>query len=195
MNKLYKTIFLTFFLFTSVLITDAQLSTRFYFGFKGGVNFSIPLVQNEFSVFTESTSPQGTSKVYNQFTENLASQYSFLIYFRLFEMTYIGVNPGWYNYSYQYETEYFWTGDNSFSTRFEFKQKNSYLDIPLIIKHKFRKGKPLQPYIQLGAYYSILQQSNKEIATFETESALNSNERELLHEIVPTEDIFLLSNN
>ncbi len=58
----------------------------------------------------------------------------------------------------------------------------------------FRKGKPLQPYIELGAYYSLLQQSNKEIATFETESALNINELELLQEIVPTQNNFLLSN-
>ena len=55
MNKIFKYIILIWFLSMSLSAVNAQITNRFYFGIKGGVNFSFPLAQNEFSVFTQIT--------------------------------------------------------------------------------------------------------------------------------------------
>lgn len=190
--RIIKIAFASLFLF-SALNTNAQFLSKLSFGFKGGINFSFPLAKENFSVFTDAASPAGQVKEYENLFKNMASHYHFLMYYRMGDLSYIGILPGWYNYNYKYQTKYDWTGAESFTTRFEYKQHNAYLDIPFVFKQKIKRGS-FQPYIQLGAYYSLLVDSKKSINTFETESAFNTSEYELPEETVPTDINFLKSH-
>ncbi|MEJ0032052.1 MAG: outer membrane beta-barrel protein [Bacteroidota bacterium] len=54
--------------------------------------------------------------------------------------------------------------------KFDQEQQLDYADLPLLVKYEFTQNK-LRPYVQIGAYYSVLINATKSVTVSGTDNA------------------------
>jgi len=128
---------------------------NFTVGIKGGINFSLVIPTTGNSIFSGSD----VSKDYNPFYQNLGYQMGFIMRYSITRDIKVSIQPAVNDYSYKYSTEYSWTGTTNLTYLLEYKQSMRFFELPLIVGYYF-KAKNWQPYIQGGAYYAMLMNSN-----------------------------------
>ncbi len=165
----YFKITATLFLFFIAISTNAQFLTKVSIGIKAGTNFTIVNPVNKFSVIEGFLSETNSyDKEYRKSYNNYGSQFAFLFFYSLSDNMYLSFQPSVFNNRFKYKNVYNWTGSQyNLELTYDFEQSLQYLELPLLFKYEFGSSK-LQPYIQLGGYYSLLLNSTKYISKKET---------------------------
>ena len=134
-------------------------------GIKGGVNFSLIIPVSGNSVFSESGND--FSKQYKPFYQNLGYQVGFVLRYSITREIKINLQPSMIDYSFKYSNEYSWQGTTNLSYLVEHHQNMRFFEIPLLVGYYF-KAQQWQPYVQAGAYYAKLMNSNSYADVTET---------------------------
>ena len=134
-------------------------------GIKGGVNFSLIIPVSGNSVFSGSGGDY--SKQYNPFYQNIGYQVGFVLRYSITREIKINLQPSMIDYSFKYSNEYSWQGTTNLSYLVDHHQNMRYFEIPLLVGYYF-KAQQWQPYVQAGAYYARLMNSNSYADVTET---------------------------
>jgi hypothetical protein len=139
--------------------TGRPASPSLVVGFRGGINFSLPVVISRNDVIQN---PDGTDvfkKDYAALFSNFGFQYAFMALVYLNESNSLSFEPGFSKYSYKYATSTEWTNGTNASDHIVYQADHrnslSYLELPLILRHDFRGGK-ITPFLSLGVFYDFL---------------------------------------
>jgi hypothetical protein len=130
-------------------------------GFKGGVNFSVVIPTQRFSVI-QSLGNAGTAaaqKEYGPFIRNTGYQYGFLGMIRIGNALLVSIEPSFSSYVMKYQARSTWYDASSTSDRIEittkFTDKLRYFEIPLEIRYELGTGQ-IRPYLAAGFFYGML---------------------------------------
>ncbi len=140
-----------------------------YVGFSGGINFTQPVVLNEFNLISSMTGEEGNffTKDYDILFKNSGTQFHFTFWYPLTEEFHAGLNPGLATYKYSYTTEAFWNDpfspESEINLTYRHKHKLRYIELPLTLRYVFR-FEHISPYIQAGGLYSSLIAADKHVA-------------------------------
>ena len=149
-------------------------SSQWWVGIKGGVNFTDPIVTNEYSVLSWTASPsEGNSEKVYKSLSGPGYQFGFILAYEFVQNVSVGIEPVLTSYKYEYEIQYEWasqenasqTVNSSLSTTNDLQ----YFEVPLTFRYRLADG-PTKPYIQAGAYYGHLIK-----ATRKTEETVEDN--------------------
>jgi hypothetical protein len=128
-------------------------------GFKGGVNFSVVIPTQRFSVIQSmggATSP--AQKEYGPFFRNTGYQYGFVVMSRFGKSFLVSVEPGFSNYTMKYQASSTWYSSNP-ADRIEitakFTDKLRYFEIPVELRYEIGTGQ-IRPYLAAGFFYGML---------------------------------------
>jgi hypothetical protein len=151
-------------LFVSLFFTIAvSAGTRdgLLVGFKGGVNFSVVIPTQRFSVI-QSLAGTGTSpaqKEYGSFFRNTGYQYGFLGMIRVGKAFLVSIEPAFSSYVMKYQAKSTWNNASTLTDRIEittkFTNKLRYFEIPLEIRYEVGTGQ-IRPYLAAGFFYGML---------------------------------------
>jgi hypothetical protein len=161
--------FLVFLLpFMSIFLTTAAprgLGDGLLVGFKGGVNFSVVIPTQRFSVI-QSLAGTGTSpgrKEYGPFFRNTGYQYGFLGMIRIKKSFLVSIEPGFCSYVMKYKATSTWNNASTQSDRIEitsrFTDRLRYFEIPIEIRYEMGTGM-IRPYLAAGFIYGMLSGAN-----------------------------------
>ncbi len=147
----YLTVFLLPFLnFFFIAASFAGEGDGLLVGFKGGVNFSVVIPTQRFSVIQSlggTTSAAG--KEYDPFFRNTGYQYGFVGMIRVGNSFLVSIEPGFSSYTMKYQARSTWYDGSSPTDRIEittkFTDKLRYFEIPVELRYELGKGmvKPL----------------------------------------------------
>lgn len=131
-----------------------------FVGFKGGVNFSLAVPTQRFSVI-QTLAGNGTSpaqKEYSSFFGNTGYQYGFIGMTRLGRSFLVSIEPGFSSYAIKYQAESTWQNGSSSFDRIEiitkFTDKLRYFEIPLELRYELGTGQ-IRPYLAAGFIYGM----------------------------------------
>jgi hypothetical protein len=129
------------------------------FGFRGGVNFSLPVVINPNEVIQGDDPSAIYEKDYSPFYNNIGYHYAFMFMAYLNESLSLSVEPAFATYSYKYESSTEWTNSADPTDYIDYmaKHKNSvsYLELPVVLRYEF-SGNKIQTFISLGLSYGYM---------------------------------------
>ncbi len=126
-------------------------------GILGGVNFSLIIPISGNAIF--SSSGGDYSKQYNPFYQNIGYQMGFSVRYSITPDIKVSIQPSMNDYSFKYSNEYSWQGSTNLSFLVEHNQNLRFFEIPLLVGYYLR-AQQWQPYVQVGAYYASLMNSN-----------------------------------
>jgi hypothetical protein len=145
------------------------VAPRLLVGLKLGANFTMVDPGHRYKVL-EPAAKTGNDKYQKDydfsFTHSRGSQAGVIIEYALSKNLSVTIQPTVTSLKFQYKNrftreELMGSGEIEVTTLdYTHRQKLSYLEIPLLLKYRFVKPK-FKPYIQVGAYYSILQSGTK----------------------------------
>jgi hypothetical protein len=130
-------------------------------GFKGGVNFSVVIPTQRFSVIQSlgGTSTSAAQKEYDPFFRNTGYQYSFVGMIRVGKSILVSIEPGFSTYAMKYQARSTWYDGSAPTDRIEittkFSDKLRYFEIPVELRYELGKGM-FKPYLAAGFFYSML---------------------------------------
>lgn len=145
---------------------------NFAMGIKGGVNFSLIIPVSGNSIFSGSGGDY--SKQYSPFYRNIGYQMGFIFRYSISQDIKISIQPSINDYSFKYSNEYSWQGTTNLSYLVEHHQNMRFFEIPLLVGYYFR-AQQWQPYVQAGAYYGMLMNSNSYADVTETSATQTLN--------------------
>lgn len=149
----------------SKISNDPFMRTQWWIGFKAGTNFTEAVSIENYSSFSPANyEASEIAKVFDGFTTpGLQAGLEFTFYTRGFS---VSIQPMFSRQFFSYSTRYAWDDpanpENSLEQNFKVENDLEYLDIPLIIKYDLMQTKA-RPFIQFGAYYSLLLSAGKTI--------------------------------
>jgi hypothetical protein len=130
-------------------------------GFKGGINFTVAIPTQRFSVI-QTLDGSGTSaaqKEYGPFFSNTGYQYGFVVMTRIGKSFLVSIEPGFSSYNMKYQAKSVWYDGSSGTDRIEitakFTDKLRYFEIPLEVRYELGTGK-IRPYLAAGLFYGML---------------------------------------
>ncbi|MCS6973911.1 MAG: outer membrane beta-barrel protein [Cyclobacteriaceae bacterium] len=147
------------------------LEKQWWLGLKTGTTLAGAVAEKAYSGLSP-VNYDVPSKVYDNyseagFTASLEAAFSFL------QFT-IVLQPGYRSARYSYTTDYLWTDysnpDNRLELTYLQRQRVEYADFPLLLRYDFTTTR-LRPYIQAGAYYTLLIQATKSLQSSGTDYA------------------------
>jgi hypothetical protein len=137
-------------------------------GFRGGINFSQPLVMNSNEVIQSPDNAPAFEKDYTPLFSNIGYQYAFVVMVYLKQSTSLSFEPSVSTYNYRYKTINGWTNGADALDYIEFSasHKNGigYLELPVVLRHEFG-GNRLIPFVSLGVFYGIRINGQKRVET------------------------------
>lgn len=141
--------------------------TQWWIGFRMGGNLTQASPQDRFSVFssTISTDPTIFDKSYEDFNK-LGAQAGaeFTFYHQGFS---ISLQPNYRRQRFTYNNDYLWTDPlnemNTLMLDYSQDHQLDFIEFPLFIKYDLTRTK-LRPYVQVGFYYAILINANKDVS-------------------------------
>ncbi len=152
---------------------DKFLDKQFWLGFKAGVNLSQIDPTKRYSVLSPTNYSAGlTDKSYNSFNK-MGSQASLEVtfYFKGFSFS---AQPAYIHSRSTYSNQFTWRNPENASEElilhYDQEQKIDYADLPLLIKYDITRTR-LRPYVQVGAFYSLLINANKAVTVSGTDYA------------------------
>ncbi|TAH26701.1 MAG: PorT family protein [Cytophagales bacterium] len=156
-----KTILLVYFIGISPLFVKAQgmEDAKWWMGAKAGINFTYPHVSTSYSVM-ESLNQSTTDdleKEYETIFKNIGPSLGITLTYSITPSISISAQPGYLSYYYNFSNNHIWSDSiqNKYLLNNSLRTKLHYIELPLLFKYEYSFQK-LQPYIQLGAYYSFL---------------------------------------
>lgn len=147
------------------------LEKQWWLGLKTGITLAGAVIDKSYSGLSP-VNYEAPHKIYDNysdvgFTASLEAAFSF----RKFT---IALQPGYRSSSFTYTTNYLWTDyanpDNRLELSYLQQQRVEYADLPLLFRFDITSTR-LRPYVQAGAYYSLLIQGTKSVQTSGTDYA------------------------
>jgi hypothetical protein len=130
-------------------------------GFKGGVNFSVVIPTQRYSVM-QSLAGTGSSpaqKEYGPFFRNTGYQYGFAGMIRVRKAFLVSIEPSFSSYVMKYQATSTWYNTSTPTDRIEittkFTDKLRYFEIPLEIRYELGTGQ-IRPYLAAGFSFGML---------------------------------------
>ena len=158
--------------FNNMNMANAQfLEKQWWLGLKTGITLAGTVVDKPYSGLSP-VNYEAPLKIYDNyadigFTASLEAAFSFR------KIT-ISLQPGYRSSNFAYTTNYLWTDyaspDNRLELTYLQQQRVGYADFPLIFRYDITSTR-LRPYVQAGAYYTLLIQATKSIQTTGTDYA------------------------
>jgi len=143
---------------------EKYLNKQFWVGVKGGGNLTKAKPIERYSSFESTANPGSTEfdKAYKNF-EKAGGQAALELTF-FYKRFGVSFQPGYRRMSYQYSNSYSWSDPldetNRLEQNYESVQKLDYFEFPLLVRYEPFKTK-LKPFVQLGIYYSHLNNAFK----------------------------------
>jgi hypothetical protein len=135
-------------------------------GFRGGMNFSQPLVLHPNEILQSPDGVVAYEKEYSPFYVNTGYQYAFMGMIYLKPSISLAFEPGISVYRYKYETLTGWTNGADASDYIEYTARHrnslSYLEFPIVLRYDL-KGNTLIPFVSLGIFYGFLLGGEKKL--------------------------------
>jgi hypothetical protein len=152
---------ITLLLFISHFLTAAfaGMGDDLVIGFKGGVNFSMVIPTQRFSVIQSmggTTSP--AQKEYGPFFRNTGYQYGFVGMIRVGKSFLVSIEPGFSSYIMKYQASSTWyasTPADRIEMTTKFTDKLRYFEIPVELRYELGSGQ-IRPYLAAGFFYGML---------------------------------------
>ncbi len=141
-------------------------------GFYGGVNFSQPRTSEGHQVVEFlGTTPNYTSKSYDNMMSNLGHQFGFVMFYPAMGNLHVGLLPNYSSYSYGYNNEQLWneTDGSTLTAYHDHQQKLRYFEIPLVVRYYIGTAK-LKPYVEGLFSYGLLLIAEKSVQSDYTRS-------------------------
>jgi hypothetical protein len=133
----------------------------FFVGLKGGVNFSMVIPTQRFSVLQSVTGTDAShgDKDYAFLFRNTGCQYGFIGMLKINRSLSLSLEPSFGNYAFHYSTRSAWINASDPSDRIEitscFTDKLRYFEIPLEIRYEIG-GRQIRPFLAAGLFYGKL---------------------------------------
>lgn len=133
---------------------------RVLIGFRGGVNFTLPVPVKRFSVVQniDGTTPTQGRKDYAAFYKNVGYQYGFSGLYRINPAITVSLEPTFGTYVINYQTESVWSDADDNTNRIEittdYRNKLRYFEIPLEVRYEMGSGR-IRPYLAGGFFYGV----------------------------------------
>lgn len=149
---------LLFSTFTIIANSQGMEDAKWWMGVKAGANFTRVNVDEKFSIFEYYSTPaHDNSKQYKSLFRNTGPSIGLTLSYAATANITISIQPSYISYHLGYTTQYVWkdTLKNEYSITNTLKTKLHYLELPILFRYEYTFGK-VQPYLQIGAYYSYL---------------------------------------
>jgi len=146
--------------------TTSFLSQQWWLGFIFGANLTDPQPGTRYSTFSPIVeSGLSTDKTYESYNKiGFQAGISFTYSYRILS---VSLQPNYRQQSFAYSNQYQWIdendSENSVILNYYQEQNLDYIDFPLTISASFLSGK-LKPFIEVGGFYSLLINANKEVS-------------------------------
>lgn len=175
------------------------LNKQFWVGFKGGINYTKAKPIDRYSAFSSMNDPSGNGfdKQYKNYS-NMAAQFALVINFHYKNFA-LSFQPGIRRMTYQYSNTYNWSdplnpGD-FLQQEYKAVNKLDYLEFPLLLKYEPLRHTKFVPFVQLGVYYSRLNNAFKETTLNVTDGASGGGSAYEAEKIaVGAKDLYLRTN-
>ncbi len=172
--------------------------TQWWLGFKAGANLTQTNVSARYYGFSPVNYETSTlDKEYDAF-DKIGGQAGLEItfYHQGFSFSF---QPNYRRQSFSYSNNYQWlsTEDaaNSIDLKYDYNHKLDYVEMPLIIKYDILRSTKFRPFVQIGGYYAVLTNANKEIEISGTDFASgNAGPFENENLIIGAKDLFINSS-
>jgi hypothetical protein len=139
------------------------LEKQWWLGFKAGINLTGAEVENSYSAISAVDYTAGKKEYTNYQDPGIQVALEVTFYYKGLSAS---VQPTYRNSKFSYTTETVWEDSSNPANYLELNylqdQQLDYLDFPLVIRYDLT-GTQLRPYLQAGAYYSILLNANKSV--------------------------------
>jgi len=159
-------------------------------GFRGGINFSQPLVIHSNEVLQSQTTGRLFEKKYASLFSNFGYQYAFMAMVYLQASTSLSFEPGFSTYRYNYTTLTGWTNGTDATDYIEYAASHrnslSYFELPVILRHEFN-GNTVTPFVSLGVFYGLMTGAEKRMTSEITRHTGTAS--------IPYETASMVSNN
>jgi outer membrane protein W len=141
------------------------LDKQWWLGFKSGINFSTATVTKNYAIISPTNYlPNAIEKKYKR-SEKLGVQAGIEITF-FYKGISISLQPTFRNVQLEYSNHYEWTdaenANNYLELNYQQEMSMNYVDFPLLVKYNVLNRK-LKPYVQAGAYMSLLAGASKSV--------------------------------
>lgn len=140
------------------------LQTQWWLGFKGGVNFTEPvLMESQYVLSPIDYAENRNASAYEAWSEP-SFHLGLDITFYHKGMS-IGFQPNYRQQAYEYQTDFSWTGDTDveqLSLTYRHRDAVDYIELPLFVKYDIL-GKQVRPFVFAGGYYAFRISGNKRV--------------------------------
>jgi hypothetical protein len=165
-------------------------NTNVIVGFRGGVNFTQPMIIHSNEVLLSQSNTSMFEKNYATLFSNFGYQYAFMVMVYLKKNTSLAFEPGIANYCYKYKTRTGWSNGANADEYIEYtanhKNMISYLELPLVIRHEF-PAKKITPFVSVGIVYGFRMDAMKRMQSEVTQYSATVS--------IPYENTTVLTNN
>lgn len=133
----------------------------FKVGIKGGINFTVVMPLERFSVLQPIQGTDNTSgeKDYAALYRNLGYQYGFIGMLQIGKALSISLEPTFSNYTIKYEAASIWVDASNPADRIaintNYADKLRYFEIPLVLRYQLG-SQQIRPYLATGFFYGML---------------------------------------
>ncbi len=152
---------------------DKFLEKQWWLGFKGGLNLTQATPEKRYAVFSPTNYDPGLNdKVYQNF-DKTGSQATIeaTFYYKGFSFSF---QPTYRHVRFAYANSFEWhnpeNANENLTLDYQQEQKIDYADLPILVKYEVTKTR-LRPYVQLGAFYSLLINATKSVKITGTDHA------------------------
>jgi hypothetical protein len=142
---------------------DKFLEKQWWLGFKAGMNLTKAVVDQSYDGMSPVNYTPGEKQYDNYKNPGLQASIEITFYFKGFSFS---LQPTYRNANFSYSTHYVWDDpenpDNRLELNYLQEQRIDYAEFPLLVRYDLTSTR-LRPYVQVGAYYTILINANKSI--------------------------------
>mgnify|MGYP002777238077 CR=1 FL=1 len=149
------------------------LEKQWWLGFKAGTNFSEAIPTKRYTVVTPTNYAQARNeKAYDSFSKTGGqATLEATFYYKGFSFS---VQPTYRHSRFTYSNQFQWDNPENVDERlileYDQEQRLDYADFPFIVKYDILRDK-FRPYVQIGAFYSLLINANKSVVISGTDYA------------------------
>jgi hypothetical protein len=177
---------------------EKYLNKQFWVGIKGGGGLTKALPIERYTAYASTIDPSTDAydKTYQNFAKSGGQAALDISFF--YKGMGLSFQPGYRRMSYTYSNQYSWSDPdnaaNSFDQRYETIQKLDYFEFPLLFKYQPLKTK-IKPFVQVGMYYSHLNNAYKATTVTVNDKGSGSNEDYVTEDVqVGAKELYINTN-
>lgn len=135
-------------------------SKRFFFGARGGINFTQPIPVRSFQVFspTPGSTNGVTPKTYDPLKNNIGGQFGVMGMYYFSPFIALVFQPCYFNYNFNYRNAYSWQDTISggpIAADYRHRYRLNYFELPVMLRYNILPNR-FSPYIQGGGFIGVL---------------------------------------